>query len=222
MPPKTPRPALSDLPAGSLVYIVDDDEPIRKSLNRLFASARIPSQTYGAAQAFLDREKHDGPSCVILDVRMPGLDGLALQEALLHSDSPVIFLTGFGDVPMCAKAMKSGAIDFLGKPVDDTELLTAVGRALERSVEVRKTRATRVSARAKLNDLTPREFAVMQRVIAGLRNKEIADVLGIAEKTTKIHRGRVMEKMGVDSVADLVRLAQEAGVSPASDYSLPA
>ena len=157
---------------------------------------------------------HDGPSCLVLDVQMPGLDGLELQQALADRAVQIVFLTGHGDVPMCAEAMKAGAVDFLTKPVDDEELLDAVARALARSVEVRKSGAERASARARLDTLTPREFEVLRRVIAGLLNKQIADDLGSAEKTIKIHRGRVMEKMGVSSVAELVRVAQVAGVAP--------
>ena len=147
---------------------------------------------------------------------MPGIDGLELQQTLARREVQIVFLTGHGDVPTCADAMKAGAIDFLTKPVDDEELLGAVFRGLARSVEVRKAAAERAAARAKLDTLTPREFEVMQRVIAGLLNKQIADELGAAEKTIKIHRGRVMEKMGVFSVADLVRVAQAAGVAPAA------
>jgi FixJ family two-component response regulator len=146
---------------------------------------------------------------------MPSLDGLELQEALASRQTQIVFITGHGDVPMCAQAMKAGAVDFLTKPVDDEALLAAVSRALERSAEIRRAKAERASARAKLDKLTPREFEVLQKVIAGLLNKQIAAELGAAEKTVKIHRGRVMEKMGVTSVAELVRLAQAAGVTPA-------
>lgn len=204
------------MPGDSLVSIVDDDEGIRRSLSRLFRSVRLPAETFGSAQAYLDRRAHDGPSCVVLDVRMPGLDGLELQETLAHREAQIVFITGRGDVPMCASAMKAGAIDFLTKPVNDEDLLRAVNRALARSVEVRRTAAEHAAARARLDTLTPREFEVMRRVIAGLLNKQIADELDAAEKTIKIHRGRVMEKMGVTSVADLVRVAQAAGIVPAS------
>ncbi len=147
---------------------------------------------------------------------MPGVDGLELQHTLADRREQIIFLTGHGDVPMCADAMKAGAVDFLTKPVDDEKLLSAVARALASSVELRKAAAERAQARTRLNLLTPREFEVMQRVIAGALNKQIADALGTAEKTVKIHRGRVMEKMSVSSVAELVRIAQAAGVAPIS------
>ena len=194
--------------------MVDDEEPVRRSLSRLFRSARLPTETFVSAQAYLDRTTHDGPSCLVLDVQLPGLDGLELQQALADRKEQIVFITGHGDVPMCTQAMKAGAVDFLIKPVDDEALLDAVCRALERSAEIRKMRAQRASARAKLERLTPREFEVLQGVIAGLLNKQIAAELGAAEKTVKIHRGRVMEKMGVTSVAELVRLTQVAGVAP--------
>lgn len=216
MPSKSPAAPLSHPPADSLVCIVDDDESIRRSLARLFRSARVAAEVFPSARAFLDRPAHEGPMCVVLDVQMPGLDGLELQQALAGRAVQVVFLTGHGSVPMCAGAMKAGAIDFLTKPVEDDELLGAVARALAHSAEVRTTSAGRAAARARLDTLTPREFEVMQRVIAGRLNKQIADELGAAEKTIKIHRGRVMEKMGVTSVADLVRAALAAGVAPVS------
>jgi FixJ family two-component response regulator len=202
----------------ALVCIVDDDDSIRGSLSRLFRSVHLPAETFASAQAYLDRPPHDGPSCLVLDVRMPGLDGLELQQTLTHCQAQIIFITGFGDVPTCAGAMKAGAVDFLTKPVDAEDLLSAVHRALTRSIEVRKSAADRNAARVRFDSLTPREFEVMQRVIAGSLNKQIADDLGAAEKTIKIHRGRVMEKMGVISVAELVRIAQTAGVAPVATY----
>ncbi len=201
---------------NALVCIVDDDETIRRSLSRLFRSVRIAAEAFASASEYLARAPHTGPSCLVLDVCMPDLDGLGLQQALGDRQAQIVFLTGHGDVPMCADAMKAGAIDFLTKPVDDEKLLDAVSRALHQSAEIRKSAAERAAARVRLNTLTPREFEVMQRVIAGLLNKQIADDLGAAEKTVKIHRGRVMEKMGVASVPELVRLAQAAGVSPIS------
>jgi len=201
-------------PENALVCIVDDDEFIRRSFTRLFRSVRVPAEAFASAQAYLDRAEHAGPCCLVLDVQMPELDGLELQHALPNRDVEIVFVTGHGSVPMCAEAMKAGAVDFLTKPVDEEELLGAVSRALARSVEVRKAGAARAAARSRLDTLTPREFEVLQCVITGLLNKQIADELGAAEKTIKIHRGRVMEKMGVESVADLVRAAQVAGVAP--------
>lgn len=219
LPVVSPKSSFSSLPKPppeALVCIVDDDESIRRSLARLFRSARVAAETFASGKAFLERAEHDGPWCLVLDVRMPGLDGLELQQALANREAQIVFLTGHGDVPMCADAMKAGAVDFLIKPVDDEELLAAVAHALARSAGNRKTAVERTAARALLDKLTPREFEVMQRVVAGLLNKQIADELGAAEKTVKIHRGRVMEKMGVTSVPDLVRVAQTAGVGPAT------
>ncbi len=201
-------------PGGELVYVIDDDASFRKSLARLLRSAGLKAVPLDAADVFLETEPHPGPCCVILDVQMPGLDGLELQQSLVGRGEQIIFLTGYGDVPMCAEAMKAGAVDFLTKPVDDEKLLDAVWRALRASNETRQVSLARSKARARIEVLTPREFEVLQHVIAGSLNKQIADKLGAAEKTIKIHRGRVMEKMGVQSVAKLVRLAQEAGVSP--------
>lgn len=194
--------------------VIDDDDSIRRSLGRLFRSARLPVETLPSAQAYLAREPHPGPSCLVLDVRMPGLDGLELQEMLANRDEQIVFVSGRSSVPTCAQAMKAGAVDFLTKPVDDEALLAAARKALARSEEVRRKTAERTSARTRLDTLTPREFEVLQRVIAGKLNKHIADDLGASEKTIKIHRARVMEKMGVISVADLVRVAQAAGVAP--------
>jgi FixJ family two-component response regulator len=213
---KSSRTPLLKLPPDALVFIVDDEESIRRSLSRLFRSARIMSEAFDSAQAYLQRPVHDGPFCLVLDVCMPGIDGLELQQALANQKAQIVFITGHGDIPMCAEAMKAGAVDFLTKPFDEVELLEAVARALARSIELRKVGAERMAARARLDSLTPREFEVMQRVIAGLLNKQIADELSAAEKTIKIHRGRVMEKMGVKSVADLVRVSQIAGVVPVS------
>jgi two-component system response regulator FixJ len=214
VPSKPSRLSRPSPPPNVLVCVIDDDESIRRSLSRLFRSARLSAETFASAQAYRDRATHDGPSCLVLDVQLPGLDGLELQQALADRKEQIVFITGHGDVPMCTHAMKAGAVDFLTKPVDETVLLAAVSRALERSAEIHKTKAERASARAKLDRLTPREFEVLQRVIAGSLNKQIAAELGAAEKTVKVHRGRVMEKMGVTSVAELVRLTQVAGVAP--------
>ena len=209
-------PPFPDAPPDALVCVVDDDESIRRSLERLFRSTGLAAETFESARAFLKRTLHHGPWCLVLDVRMPGLDGLELQRTLEDHEAQIVFITGHGSVPMCAQAMKAGAVDFLTKPVDDEALLGAVVRALVRSVEVRGAAAERKAARERIDTLTAREVEVMQRVISGALNKQIADNLGAAEKTVKIHRGRVMEKMGVNSVAELVRVAQAAGVAPVS------
>lgn len=212
--PRLPVLAPVEAPPESLVCIIDDDASVRRGLSRLFHSSGLTAEAFAGANDFLNRTEHDGPTCLVLDVCMPGLDGLGLQEALGARDAQIVFLSGHGDVPTCARAMKAGAIDFLTKPVDDEDLLDAVTRALTRAETRRKNNCERVSARRKLALLTPREFEVMQRVIAGLLNKQIADELGASLKTIKIHRGRVMQKMEVISVADLVRVAQAAGVTP--------
>lgn len=215
----SPRLSLTgavEAPADSLVCIIDDDPSIRRGLSRLFHSSGLTSEGFSDAKDYLERAEHDGPVCLVLDVCMPGLDGLALQHEVGAQDAQIVFLTGYGDVPTCARAMKAGAVDFLTKPVDDEELLEAVTRALTRAAGRRKSNGERISARKKLALLTPREFEVMQRVIAGLLNKQIADELGASLKTIKIHRGRVMQKMEVLSVAELVRVAQAAGVAPQS------
>ena len=203
-------------PHDQLVCVVDDDASVRKSLVRLFRSAGLAAEAFESARAYLDRAAYDGPSCLVLDVQMPELNGLDLQRALLESEreEQIIFLTGKGDIPMCARAMKAGAVDFLPKPFDDAELLAAVERALVRSGAQRLQQAGETQAHARVATLTPREFQVLERVIAGKLNKEIAAELGTALKTVKVQRGRVMEKMGVVSVAELVRLAQRAGAAP--------
>ena len=209
--PKLSGPLLSEC----LVQVVDDDESIRRSLSRLFRSAHLLAEVYDSAQAFLEQAKpHAGPQCLVLDVQLPGTDGLDLQRTIAKRGIQIIFLTAYGDIPKCAEALKAGAVDFLTKPVDDITLLEAVSRALHRSAELRSAKAQKASMEARFNLLTPREFEVMQGIIAGLLNKQIGAELGVAEKTVKIHRGRVMKKTGVASVADLVRLAQATGVRP--------
>jgi FixJ family two-component response regulator len=196
---------------------VDDDQSVRRGLGRLLKSAGYAAETFSSAEDYLAREIFKGPICVLLDVRMPGLKGPGLQEALEKRGAceQIVFLTGHGDVPTATRAMKKGAVDFLTKPFDDEELILAVERALVRSAEQRRRSAEKNNARHLLDLLTPREFEVMQLVIAGRLNKQIAGELGTAEKTIKVHRGRLMQKLGVTSVADLVRLSQRAGVSRA-------
>jgi len=162
------------------------------------------------------RPPHSGPSCVIVDVQMPGINGMALQETLIRHrrEEQLVFITGHGDIPMCAQAMKAGAVDFLRKPFRDDELLQCVQNALIRSAGQRRRSAEQKEARRLLDLLTPREFEVMQLVTTGMLNKQIAGELGTAEKTVKVHRGRVMQKLGVASVAELVRLVERAGIVP--------
>ena len=204
-------------PTLPTVFIVDDEPAVLKSLSRLMRSARLAASTFSSPQEFLDRHDPQVPGCLILDVAMPGLDGLQLQQALIAkgSEIPIIFLSGRGDIPMSVRAMKRGAVDFLTKPVDDEDLLEAIRDAIEKDRVNRPAIAERNAIRQRLATLTPREREVLEHVLTGQLNKQIAGDLDIAEKTIKVHRGRVMEKMGVRSVAELVRLCQVAGIKPA-------
>ena len=204
------------IPANSIVFAIDDDASVRKGLTRLLRSAGYKSEIFELASDFLKREQHTGPACVIVDVRMPGINGMDLQETLIQHgrEEQLVFITGHGDISICAQAMKAGAIDFLSKPFRGDELLQCVERALTRSDEQRRRSAERNKARRLVDLLTPREFEVMQFVVTGMLNKQIAAELGTAEKTVKVHRGRMMEKLRVTSVAELVRLVERAGIAP--------
>ncbi len=208
------------IPTNSLVFAIDDDASVRKGLKRLLRSAGYKSEIFESASDFLERDQHAGPACVILDVRMPALNGMDLQETLIQRrrDEQLVFITGHGDISMCAQAMKAGAVDFLPKPFRADELLQCVERALIRSTEQRRRSAEKNEARHLLALLTPREFEVMQLVITGMLNKQIAGELGTAEKTVKVHRGRMMQKLRVNSVAGLVRLVEKAGIAPAARH----
>lgn len=205
-------------PAASIVFVVDDDLSVRKSLHRLLQAAGYVVMTFAAAEEFLDHPPPDAAHCVILDVRMPGLDGLALQARLARRDPApsLIFITGHGDIPMSVKAMKAGAVDFLAKPFHEREMLQAIEAALARNREGGAAARERAGIRKRLATLTPREREVLEHVIAGQLNKQIAAELGTVEKTVKVHRGRVMRKMQVASLADLVRLSEKAGIKAAS------
>ena len=200
--------------SDAIVYVVDDDEAVRRSLARLVRSVGLKVDTFASAQAFLEHKGQNRPSCLVLDVRLPGLSGLDLQTAMGQSQRtmPIIFITGLGNVPMTVRAMKGGAQDFLEKPFEDQELLDAIQRALARSRAARAEDAERADIEGRLATLTPRERQVLELVVAGLLNKQIAGELGAAEKTIKVHRGRVMKKMQADSVAELVRMTQKARV----------
>jgi FixJ family two-component response regulator len=205
-----------------LILVVDDDPSVRKSLTRVMTSAGYTVEAFASARDFLAREPLAGPCCVILDVRMPGLTGLDLQETLANAGHrmPIVFITGHGDISMSVKAMKGGAVDFLTKPFDVENLLEAVQRAVAKDVKdlSAEGRTAEVLERVKL--LTPRETEVFALVVTGMLNKQIASALDIAEKTVKVHRARVMEKMRAGSVAELVRLADQAGVVvPKSEVS---
>jgi FixJ family two-component response regulator len=201
---------------GPTIFIIDDDASVRKSLSRLLRSADYTVETFPSGEDFLRREHFDGIGCLLLDVKMPGLSGMDLQEELSKADyhMPIIFITGHGDIPMSVRAMKKGAVDFLAKPFDDKQLLETVRTAIGRDREGRALHAEVREIRSRIEQLTPREQDVLRCVIAGMLNKQIGLKLGIAEKTVKVHRGRVMEKLGVDSVAELVRLAEKAKIEP--------
>jgi FixJ family two-component response regulator len=206
------------IPSNSLVFAIDDDASVRRGLARLLRSAGYKQEVFESASDFLARSSHSGPSCVIVDVQMPGINGMDLQETLIEHrrEEQLVFITGHGDIPMCAQAMKAGAVDFLRKPFRTDELLQCVERALIRSVEQRRRSAEKNEAQHLLDLLTPREFEVMQLVITGMLNKQIAGELGTAEKTVKVHRGRAMQKLRLTSVAELVRLVEKAGIAPAT------
>src|SRR5881409_2449408 len=208
------------IPPKSLVFAIDDDSSVRKGLGRLLRSAGYKSEIFESASDFLARPSHPGPACLIVDVQMPGINGMDLQETLIQGrrEEQLVFITGHGDIPTCAQAMKAGAVDFIPKPCRSDELLQCIERALIRSAEQRRRSAEQNEARRLLDLLTPREFEVMQLVIAGMLNKQIAGELGTAEKTVKVHRGRVMQKLGVTSVAELVMFMQRAGLASAAKH----
>lgn len=191
-----------------IVFVIDDDPSVRKALSRLLKSHGLAVETFASAGEFLSRPRYDGPGCLVLDLRMPGLNGLELQKQLEPAGYrlPIVFITGHGDIPSSVSAMKAGAVDFLPKPFDDTELLAAIQQALEKDKVARKARAEVADVQQKLERLTPRELEVMKLIVRGHLNKQAASDLGISIKTVKIHRARVMEKMQVRSVAELVHL----------------
>ena len=203
--------------AGPTVFVVDDDPAVLKSLSRLLRSARLDVATFSSPREFLERHDPRAPGCLVLDVAMPGLNGLELQAALTVKGSaiPIIFLTGHGNIPASVQAMKRGALDFLTKPVNDDDLLKAVQVAIEKDRLARIARAELEDIQARLDSLTPREREVLTHVVSGQLNKQTAADLGTVEKTIKVHRGRVMEKMKVHSVAELVHLAERAGIRAA-------
>jgi len=197
------------------IYLVDDDPGVLKGLSRLLRARGFEVQSFASAGEFLCQHDPAIPGCAILDVAMPDLDGIELQEALIAADThrPVVFLTGRGDIPMSVRAMRAGAVDFLTKPVSDEALLDAVGRARESDARSRDRLSELNSIQTKVRTLTPREREVLAHVVAGRLNKQIAGDLGTVEKTIKVHRSRMMVKLGVRTVADLVRMAEKVGVT---------
>ena len=198
------------------VFIVDDDPSARRGLTRLVRAAGMNAESFASATEFVASQRGAGPGCIVLDVRMPEMTGPELQERLRQTDysMPIIFLSAHGDVPTAARAMKNGAVDFLTKPVDREDLLKAVRLSLVRDAENRARQAERGSIQERIKTLTPREHEVMTYVISGMLNKQIAGWLGISVQTVKVHRGRVMQKTGVESVAALVRLCGKVGIAP--------
>jgi len=202
-----------------IVHIVDDNASVRRALRRLLASVGHETRTYSSAHEFLEADHPNAPACVVLDVRMPRMSGLELQERMAEQELkiPIVFITGHGDITMAVEAMKKGAVDFLPKPFDDQELLASIERALTEHEQERSELAEQGEIMARIERLTPREREVMEHVITGLLNKQIAGELGTSEKTIKVHRGRVMEKMEVVSLAELVRLAARIDVHGPGD-----
>lgn len=209
----TSREPQSDMP---VVFVVDDDISIRESLELLIEWAGWRPQTFGSAQEFLNARRTSVPSCLVLDVSLPGLNGLELQNLIStdQKDLPIIFITGHGDIPMSVKAMKAGAVEFLTKPIDDEALLTAIRHAIEQSRAEIDSETEIKFLGDRYSSLTPRECEIMLLVVSGLLNKQIGMKLGISEITVKAHRGKMMQKMAADSLADLVRMSVRLHLTP--------
>jgi RNA polymerase sigma factor (sigma-70 family) len=203
----------------AIVFVIDDDSSVREAIKSLIRSVGMRVETFPSAQEFLSSRRPDAPACLVLDVRMPGLSGLDLQHELAQANIriPIIFITGHGDIPMSVRAMKAGAMEFLTKPFRDQDLLDAIKQAIDRDRAAREQQAEMADLRQRFEHLTPREREVMELVVAGLLNKQIAIKLGISEITIKLHRHQVMQKMSAESLAELVRMAEKLEI-PATKY----
>jgi len=198
-----------------IVFVVDDDPSVRRAIKRLVGSVGLEVELFGSAQEFLRSKRPDAPSCLVLDIRLPGVSGLDFQRELAQANIhiPIIFITAHGDIPMTVRAMKAGAVEFLTKPFRDQDLLDAIQVALERDRARRQQEAEIAVLRERFESLTPREREVLPLVVSGMLNKQIAAEIGTSETTVKVHRGQLMRKMGADSLADLVRMAERMGIS---------